>query len=276
MADKPDFIVDPSGNVQDVRHLKYSRQSASPPGQKPKAPPSKPRRSAPTTYPKRVQKSGQSSGIIFIPIGLILTIIFALSAASRPRNTPLPDATIPNLTWYSLKSGERHYSAGDYDLALASFNRVINSDLDPKIGATIGIAYHGRALVHLAMGKNDEAMADFNETIKLLPDLYLAFANRGGMYLAKAEYKSAINDFTRALLLWRASPAFYKNKEDGLTIYYDDVNVSSVYANRGRAYFSTGEFDLAIDDLEKALDIGLEPVDAVWVREIYDVLRLRE
>lgn len=266
MANKPDFIVDPSGNVQDVRHLKYTRESASPPPRKPKARSSKPRTSAPTTYSRRVQKSGQSPGIIIIPIGFILTIIFALSAANRPGQPPPPDATIPILTRNALESGERQYAAGDYDLALASFNRAI--ERDPNWGA----AYHARGLVHVAIGENDEAIADFNETIKLLPGVYVSYINRGSLYLAKGKYDQAILDFTKAIRLNDEYPVSFYNPEDGFR-YSSDADFALVYANRGHAFFYTGKYAEAIVDLEKALEMGLDPIDETLVKAILDDLQ---
>ena len=87
MADKPDFIVDPSGNARDVRGQKHS-QGTNGSSQTPGAGPS----SSSTdfrSYTPSSQRAQSVPRVIFIPIGLILTLIMAvfirLSAGPRSK-----------------------------------------------------------------------------------------------------------------------------------------------------------------------------------------------
>ncbi len=299
MADKPDFIVDPSGNVRDVRNLNYVRQTAPSP-----------------TY-KTVQKSNNiPGGVVVIPIGLIVWILITVirSASSATTNTNYyADSNVSD-----LNLGNMYFANGEYDMALVHFNMAINSNPDfVEVYNSRGLAYH-------AQGDFDRAIADFNKTIELLPDWSVGYGNRGLTYFAKEEYDLAIADFDRAIeleadfakayynrgLVYQATgnyeaaiadfdkaieltpegglPAIYnkfnsltpgpeKERIEGMLNYYQlsqsEADLPLAYANRGLTYFYKGDSEQAIADLEKALDLGLQPSDQEWVQALSNSLR---
>jgi tetratricopeptide (TPR) repeat protein len=55
--------------------------------------------------------------------------------------------------------------------------------------------YYNRGTELNKMGRQDDAIADFNRTIALLPDFSPAYGNMGAAYLDKHEWKEAVNAF---------------------------------------------------------------------------------
>jgi hypothetical protein len=115
MSQKPDFYVDPHGNIKDIRGQKYSHASDSPP------PPQVPVTYIYDTPPKKNQPGG---GVIQIPIGLILTLIFALVKSCGTNET----SNYSEWDISSYNSGMMNYAQGDYQMALIDFNSVILSN----------------------------------------------------------------------------------------------------------------------------------------------------
>ncbi len=83
----------------------------------------------------------------------------------------------------------------------------------------------------------DGAMADFNEAIKLDPNLAVAYMNRGAVFATKGDFDKAIEDETKALDLKLSKV------EDTAT----------AYTNRAAAYISKKDFDKALADAEEAV-----------------------
>jgi tetratricopeptide (TPR) repeat protein len=233
MTGQPDFIVDPSGDVKDVRHQKYWRRSGSPPPQKPEAGSSGHGRGVPT-HSQYIQKPKRPPGVIVIPIGLIIAIMVAvcrlLSGSTANDNYSDSDISF-------LNSGIGHYSRGEHDMAIIYFNMAISSEPD------FGEAYNNRGLAYHAKGDNDRALADFEKAIQLLPDSAIPYSNRGAVYLSMGDHENAIADLDKALEL--------------------DPRFSKAYYNRGLTYLGLGEYDNAIADFDKAIEFTPEEVSAI-------------
>jgi len=222
MPPTPDFIVDPSGNVRDARGQYHAQHFQSPshatgPG------PSTPGQDRHTGSPR-----GTPGGIIFIPIGLIITLIIAVL---RMCGGPAQSNSYPESDVRLLGSGLSSYDRGDYEKALIYFNMAIASQPD------MGEAYNDRGLAYYAMGQTQNALADFNKAIELLPDPAVSYSNRGGVYLFQGNHEQAIADLDKAIEL---SPGLAK-----------------AYHNRGLTYLDLGNYDQAIADFDQA--IGLTP-----------------
>jgi formylglycine-generating enzyme required for sulfatase activity/Tfp pilus assembly protein PilF len=304
MSQRPDFYVDPDGNVKDVRVQKYFHASDSPP------PPQPPNAYGYNTPLRKKQPGG---GVIFIPIGLILTLIFALVKSCGSHETShYSESDIS-----SYNSGMMNYAQGDYQMALIDFNSVIFSN--PNYAE----AYNGRGLVYEAQGKykqaltdfnkaielqpasplpynnrgcvffeqgeNDRAISDFDEAIQLKPDLAKAYYNRGLVYEALGNIEAAITDFTNAIQytpedspqtsLFRTSDAtsssfseIIEKSMQGTQIMMElespYADLPTAYLHRGLVYTIQGEYSSANTDFKKAQELGLEPDDQEWVQEL--------
>ena len=304
MSQKPDFYVDPDGNIRDVRGQKYSHASDSPP------PPQRPVTYVYNTPPRKNQPGG---GVILIPIGLILTLIFALvrSCGSHKTNNYSEWDTS------SYNSGMMNYAQGDYQMALIDFNSVISSN--PNYAE----AYNGRGLVYDAQGDYELALTDFNKAIELQPDSPLPYNNRGCAFFEQGEYDRAISDLDQAIQLKTdLAKAYYNrglvyevlgNNEAAIADFTNAIqytpehslqtllsrtpdatsssvseiieksmegtqkmmelespyaNLPTAYLHRGLAYANQGDTSSAMADLQKALELGLEPADQELVQAL--------
>jgi tetratricopeptide (TPR) repeat protein len=127
-----------------------------------------------------------------------------------------------------------HYSKGDYKNAIADYNQAI------KLKPDYAEAYYNRGLTYNYQGNYTAAIADYNQAIKLKPDYAEAYNNRGLAYADQGNYTEAIADYNQAIKL---KPDYAK-----------------VYNNRGLAYADQGNYTEAIADLTQA--IKLKPDDA--------------
>jgi tetratricopeptide (TPR) repeat protein len=126
--------------------------------------------------------------------------------------------------------GNAYGRKGEYALALADFNKVI--ELNPEDAD----AYYNRGLTHKNQQSYDQAINDYSRAIELNPRYINAYNNRGNVYGRKGDYESAIIDFDHTISL---SP-----------------ENASAYFNRGLAYYSQGQYMPAIEDLQKAIELN--------------------
>lgn len=223
MPQKPDYIVDPPGNVRDVRGQIYAHESQSS-SQQPET-----RSSTPGNYGYTANPQRKPGGIIIIPIGLIITLIITIL---RNCGGPAQNNTYPESDVNMLNMGLYYYDQGDYEKAIMQFNMAIASQ--PEMGE----AYNDRGLAYYAMGETGKAITDFNKAIELLPNPAISYSNRGGVYLFMGNYEQALTDLDKAIEL---SPSLAK-----------------AYHNRGLTYLDLGNYDQAIADFDQAIELTPE------------------
>ena len=83
----------------------------------------------------------------------------------------------------------------DYDRAIADFNEAL------KINPNLAMAYNNRGSAVQSKGDYDRAIADYNEAIRIDPNYAVAYSNRGNLFEAKGRREEAIADFRRALTI---------------------------------------------------------------------------
>jgi len=94
--------------------------------------------------------------------------------------------------------------------------------------------YFKSGTAHLDKGNLDQAIADYTESIRLKPNIFVAYLNRGTAFRRKGEFDLAIADYNKAIEL----------KAD----YYD------AYTLRGICYGKKGRYEEAVADFTKALE----------------------
>lgn len=127
---------------------------------------------------------------------------------------------------------------------------ALGAGLVKKPASARAIDHFNQGVNYQEQGKMPQAIQEYDQAIKLAPNLSEAFANRGIAYAMLGRYPQALQDFNAAL--------------EGLP---DDA---SLHYLRGRVYAETGQREPAIADLEKALELGLEPdveQDAIYFLE---------
>ena len=96
--------------------------------------------------------------------------------------------------------------------------------------------WSNRGNIRVSQNKLDEAIADFNQAIKLAPDAPDPYLNRGAALEGKRRYEEAIGDYNRVLEI---------NPEDAMA-----------YNNRGNAKGGQGRWEEALTDYQKAADLA--------------------
>lgn len=155
--------------------------------------------------------------------------------------------------------GLAYYSLGDYNKALADFQKAI--ELLPTSAAT----FSNSGLAHHALNDYAEALSDYSKAIKLESRFARAYYNRGITYAAIGDYEKAIADFDNAILytpegtssLWKENSA--EGDPLGITSSIASIipyaNLPLVYLNRGSVYALMENYERAITDFDKAIDL---------------------
>lgn len=124
------------------------------------------------------------------------------------------------------------------------------------------------------MGRHEEAIADYDEAIRLSGGVDgVAYYNRGASCLALARYQEAIADYDAAIRLDSMDPGAFAMRglaraelgqtDEAIADYNEAIRMqpNDVFSllNRGRAWWEAGKHDEAIADFDRA--ITLEPDD---------------
>lgn len=154
----------------------------------------------------------------------------------------------------------------EYEKAIADCNKKMELKKPDRY-----FPYYNRGRLYLKVGRNKEAIADFNRALVLKPNYYLSFGLRGEAYGNLGDYEKAITDYTHAIML-NPDPlptylargiAYGKLGKSGKAI--EEFNrlierspkYSDVFYARAKIYIGIGSHDRAIADLSKF--IKLEP-----------------
>ena len=140
-----------------------------------------------------------------------------------------PAARTERLVERSFNAGNSAYDSLDYDQAIANYDEAIR--LKPGFGE----AYNNRGLAYQAQGNYDQAIADFDEAVKFMYGAASVYNSRGLAYSDMGEYDKAIADF-------------------GLAIEHDLFHMTAAYYdNRGSAFLALEDYDAAIADFDAAI-----------------------
>ncbi|MDE2232286.1 MAG: tetratricopeptide repeat protein [Candidatus Omnitrophica bacterium] len=129
--------------------------------------------------------------------------------------------------------GFAYLKQGQPAQAIADYNQAL------RIDPTLTDAYVGRGLSYARQGDFSKAIADYNKAVAIEPDAD-ALNNRGIFYFHQGNLPQAISDLTWAI---RLNP--------------DDVKA---YYNRGLSFAKQGDLTSAVADYNKAIEI--DPRDA--------------
>ncbi len=178
---------------------------------------------------------------------------------------------------------------GEFDKAIADANQVIRLTPDDPEG------YSYRAMQHFAKGDFDNAIADLTQAIRLNPDKAASdYWQRASARNVKGDYVHAIEDTTHAIQLapnieneelrqmvlesayaLRAmSRSNVGDTENSLADYNEAVklapNNADAFASRGQFYFWQAQYEAAIQDFDKALQLDAKE----WVSRSTKALAL--
>lgn len=89
------------------------------------------------------------------------------------------------------RAGEQ-YQAGNYKESIELYTQVIEKD------PNIGLAYNNRAAAEVTLRRYDDALADFNKAIELMPENSGAYLGRGLTNILMFNEKAGCEDLEKA------------------------------------------------------------------------------
>lgn len=169
--------------------------------------------------------------------------------------------------------GRAYKVKGEIDKALEDYTQTINLN-SPE---TIQSACNSRGQIYEAKGDLDKALKDYTKGIEAMPNptfsgfqyfKQVLHRNRAQVYLQKKEYDKALEDVDSieklggsvdpefiAKLKNRDSSSDKKEAEKESEKYPGASSEVNLYNSRGYNSFKKGQFDLAIADYNRALEI---------------------
>ena len=165
-------------------------------------------------------------------------------AEAMPNSTAAldPDPPLPGVNG-SGGQADVATGRGDDELA-ADYTQVINISLNDARAMDIDLndaqAMSRRGQANRAMGRNEEALADFTRAIELDARLAMAMGGRGQAHQATARHEETPADYTHAIGV--------------------DANLARAIAGRGETNAAMGRNEEALADFTRAIE--LDPADA--------------
>ena len=114
-------------------------------------------------------------------------------------------------------------------------NAIVDDNIAIKIDSLKQIFYTNRGFAKLKLKEYEEAIKDFNNSLRLEPN-QKAYANRGSAYSQLNQHQSAISDYTKSLEI---------NPDDSEVLYY-----------RGISYRTIKKMEEACSDLKRSRKLG--------------------
>lgn len=163
--------------------------------------------------------------------------------------------------------GEARSTDGDLDGALNDIRSAVRLD------QTYPRGFAAAAAVYRKQGENRRALLNLNEAINLEPSPRL-YAMRGAVHFRQSNFRSAVEDFNRAIAGDRANAELYLNlakaysrlgrKQDAIAAYGQLLLINPRDARalrmRGNAHAHAGDYTAALRDVSESLKIN--PGDA--------------
>jgi len=131
---------------------------------------------------------------------------------------------------YNNRGYYYYAEAQKYDAALADFDEALR--LNPNVAKV----WLNKGNVLAAMGRNDSSLVAFNRSLALQPNMADTWNNRGALKLQMQDYPGAIADCSRALEL--------------------NPNHRDAYANRALAHVQLQQWAQAVDDSRRAVEVA--------------------
>ena len=160
----------------------------------------------------------------------MLALLLGVSPIARS-NEPTPpldgeQSSLNSAVRSHYEAGLAHAHRGDYEQAIAEFDQAI------RLAPDFSQAFQDRGSSYAALQNPVAAMADYNRAIRLTPHDSNAYYNRGNLHLQQERYFQAIADYNRAVIL---------NPGD-----------AAAWQNRALGYAITGDLEKAVDGFQQA------------------------
>jgi len=159
----------------------------------------------------------------------------------------------PDWSWPYNNRGLAYADLGQKERAIQEFNKAI--EMNPRLSQ----AYYNRGFAYYLLKQYERAILDFNKAIELNPKYAMAYNNRGLAYNQLKQYKKAVQDFSSAIQIC-TNLTQYKQSIQSTNYSAERINYQMLYARRGGAYYNLGQYEQAVQDYSKAIEI-----DPNWI-----------
>ena len=169
--------------------------------------------------------------------------------------TPLTDNVGSFGKTYS-KRAEQYIANGKYDHAIADYTKVLLlQDEDKEVSGRVHIR---RGSLYLVKKEVNRAVLDFTKAIELLPNFFGGYEKRARAYVITGDTDRAISDYSKMIEI-ESSDAI----EDTARVISDYSKMMKIgsrggargYIGRGQVYRLKGDYDSAIRDFTKAIEL---------------------
>ncbi|HEY5691278.1 MAG TPA: tetratricopeptide repeat protein [Cyclobacteriaceae bacterium] len=171
--------------------------------------------------------------------------------------------------------GSSKFNLKDFDGAVADYTRAIELS-GSKVDAEL---YYYRGDAHLMLKEYEKAIENFSMAVTLIPDYAEAYNLRGDSWIATGNADSAFIDYSRSIKLNPDLPGAYfglasyysnaSNHNQAIANYSKAIGLKAMpdyYYNRGLVYYLENDFDSAISDFSKTLELDSQHLDAYVMR----------
>ena len=142
-----------------------------------------------------------------------------------------------------------------YDKAITDYTKII--ELKPKDAS----AYNMRGRAWYRIGNYDKAIADYTKAIEFNPMNDAYYSNRGYAWFEKEDYDRAITDYKKAIELNPKNAEYNDTLKRAMSKKAEQVAAkkekdATVYNKRGIAWYEKKNYDKAIADFTKAIELN--------------------
>ncbi len=187
----------------------------------------------------------------------------------------------PSMSVAYHNRGNAFNRMGEYDKAILNYQKAI--ELNPNEP----VFYRVKAYAFRNSEKYLEAIKEFTNSINIDPDFMRNYKDRGFVYLMSEDYENAINDLTLYLKIKKNDAYGYNN----LAYCYLKINQTKLayqmlfnseslnnknswlYRNKSCYYSLLGNNDLALQNFEKAIELGYEDLEWIETEELLNPIR---
>ncbi len=146
-----------------------------------------------------------------------------------------------------FKRGNNYFKQGLYDQAIAEYNKTV------KIDSNFAKAYYNRGLAYHNQELYEQAIADYSKAIEIEPKDAIAYINRGFIYEHQELYEQAIADYSKAIDIDSTSAKASTN-----------ARLAAIYGSLAWCYLFNKQFKQTIKAAWKGLDIKS---NQTWIRK---------
>ena len=182
----------------------------------------------------------KKSGLYFILVAALAVCMIACSAKTDQE---------------MFDDYETSFEKDQFFDAIASLDVILLKD------STSLLLYHARGISNQRANEYDSAIKDFSKALEINNEDVFALTQRANAYTMKGEYKNAIDDYNRAIVIRGFNTAnddtIKKYKVKNKKLFEVPLLFDIVYL-RGKAYYETFDLIRAIDDFNLCIETSLE------------------